>query len=82
MLEGAVDAVEFRRARGFGGPFVVHGCDYDRDCVQESESGLEISCGGGIGFGEYLEGTKAELAGMERRQREGAEFENGLTASR
>ena len=50
MLEGAVDAVEFRRARGFGGPFVVHGCDYDRDCVQESESGLEISCGGVIGF--------------------------------
>jgi hypothetical protein len=33
-------------------------------------------------FGEYLEGTKAELAGMESKQREGAEFENGLTASR
>jgi hypothetical protein len=33
-------------------------------------------------FGGYLEGTKAELAGMERRQLEGAEFENGLTASR
>jgi hypothetical protein len=33
-------------------------------------------------FGEYLEGAKAELAGIESKQREGAEFENGLTASR
>jgi hypothetical protein len=25
-------------------------------------------------FGEYLEGTKAELAGMESKQREGADL--------
>jgi hypothetical protein len=68
MLVGAVDAVEFRRARGFGAPVVVHGCEYVRDCVQEGEGVLEIffmvveST-----FGEYLEGANSGLAGFGKQ---------------
>jgi len=70
MLEGAVDAVEFRRARGFGGPFVVHGCYYVRDYVQESESGLEISCSSEIGFWEIF-GRREGRAGGNGKQATG-----------
>ena len=83
MLVGAVDAVEFRRARGFGAPVVVHGCEYVRDCVQEGEGVLEFFFyGGGVDFWGIFGRREFRAGGVwKASSAKREEFENGLTAS-